>query len=285
VTIKKLADALSVKVNQVLGKAMTIARPGSTSTRRSTPTPPAARDEFDVKLKVVEEQGAEDSCSKSWSRSARPSRRRPASRAADVAFLGHVDHGKTTLIDKIRNSRIAEGEAGGITQHIGAYQVRRKSGHTLTIIDTPGHEAFTAMRARGARAVDIVVLVVAADDGVMPSTVEALNHARAAKTPIVVALNKVDKPQANPQARAQQLAGPDRPRNGAATTAMLEVSALTGTASTSCSSACSSRAKCSSSSRTPSGPASGVVLEAEIRRARAASRTCSSRTARSTRAT
>jgi translation initiation factor IF-2 len=185
-----------------------------------------------------------------------------------VTVLGHVDHGKTTLLDTIRHANVAAGEFGGITQHIGAYQVER-DGRRITFIDTPGHEAFTALRARGAQVTDIAVLVVAADDGVMPQTVEAINHARAAGVPIVVAINKVDLPQANPDRVKQQLAELGLvPEDWGGDTVMVPVSARTGQGIDDLLEMILLVAELHELRADPHKPARGTVLEAKLDRGR-----------------
>lgn len=181
-----------------------------------------------------------------------------------VTVMGHVDHGKTKLLDRIRNANVVAGEAGGITQHIGAYQVVRGD-KPITFIDTPGHEAFTAMRARGAEATDVVILVVAADDGVMPQTIEAIQHARAAGVPIVVAINKVDRENADVNRVMQQLAEHDLvPEAWGGDTIVCEVSALQGTGIDELLDNVLVVAELEDLRANPEGRATGVVLEAHL---------------------
>ena len=181
-----------------------------------------------------------------------------------ITVMGHVDHGKTLLLDRIRATNVVASEAGGITQHIGAYQVERDS-HLITFIDTPGHEAFTAMRARGAKVTDIVVLVVAADDGVMPQTVEAIAHARAAEVPIVVAINKMDREDADPNRVLQQLSEHGVvPESWGGDTITVEISALTGAGVDELLDQLAVLAEVLELKASPEGPARGIVLEANL---------------------
>ena len=185
-------------------------------------------------------------------------------RAPVVTFLGHVDHGKTSLLDYIRKTKVASGEAGGITQHTGAYRFDDGDRHVV-FLDTPGHEAFTAMRARGANMTDVVVLVVAADDGIMPQTVEAINHAKAAEVPIVVALNKIDMPNANIQRALGQLAEHElHPRDWGGETEVIHTSAMTGEGVDTLVETLSLEAEILELQADPSAPASGYVIEAEM---------------------
>ncbi|MEZ0304212.1 MAG: translation initiation factor IF-2 [Hyphomicrobiaceae bacterium] len=190
-------------------------------------------------------------------------------RAPVVTIMGHVDHGKTSLLDAIRHTDVAAGEAGGITQHIGAYQVTTPGGQRITFIDTPGHEAFTAMRQRGAKATDIVVLVVAADDGVMPQTVEAINHARSAGVPLIVAINKVDKPGADPnRVRTALLQHEIVVESMSGETLEVEVSALKKTGLDKLLEAIALQAELLQLGANPERPADGVVIEAKLERGR-----------------
>jgi translation initiation factor IF-2 len=185
-----------------------------------------------------------------------------------VTIMGHVDHGKTLLLDAIRKTNVVEGEAGGITQHIGAYDVQLDHGHVV-FIDTPGHEAFTAMRARGAQVTDIVVLVVAADDGVMPQTKEAIDHARAAKVPIVVAINKIDKPAANPEKVKKELAEQGLlPEQWGGTTLFVEVSAKQKTGIKELLDAILLQAEVLELKANPDKTARGVIIESRLDKGR-----------------
>ena len=199
IAVNELANLMNVSVSDVISKCMGLGLMVSINQRLDTETITLVTDEFGFEVEFEDEYVA-DSLADIEDDASTLQQRPPI-----VTIMGHVDHGKTSLLDYIRRENVVAGESGGITQHIGAYQVEVTGGKRITFLDTPGHEAFTAMRARGAKVTDIVVIIVAADDAVMPQTVEAINHAQAASVPIIIAINKIDRPNSNIEKIKQQL--------------------------------------------------------------------------------
>jgi translation initiation factor IF-2 len=261
-SVGELANVLGVTPSEVIAKAMGLGMMVTINQRLDLDTLTALADEFGYELEEVKDIAAEPTTIETVVE--RPKKLK--ARSPVVTVMGHVDHGKTSLLDHIRKSDVAAGETGGITQHIGAYEVRH-AGKRITFLDTPGHEAFTAMRARGAQVTDLVVLVVAATEGVRPQTVEAIDHAKAARVPIVVAINKTDLPEANPLRVKQDLA-----QHGVAIeewggqTVCVEVSAKTGANIDKLLEMILLQAEVLELKADPGVPAKGTVIEAKLDR-------------------
>jgi len=267
ISVKSLSAATGLKAAEIIRKLMEMGTLVTANQNISIEMAEMAVADYDIELDVRRERTAEMEVAEQIE--ARPAGEM-VTRAPVVTFLGHVDHGKTSLLDRIRHTAVAGGEAGGITQHIGSYRYDVGDKHVV-FLDTPGHEAFTAMRARGANMTDVVVLVVAADDGVMPQTTEAINHAKAAKVPIVVALNKVDLPSANIQRAMAQLAERDlNPRQWGGNVEVIQTSATTGKGIDELVEVLSLEAELLELKAEIGAPANGFVIESEIDPARGA---------------
>ncbi|MGM0546603.1 MAG: translation initiation factor IF-2 [Bacteroidota bacterium] len=260
ITVSDLADLMDVKANDVITTCMNLGMMVSINQRLDASTIELVAEEYGYEVEFVD---ADDAIEEIELEEDDPEDLEP--RAPIITVMGHVDHGKTSLLDYIRKSQVAEGEAGGITQHVGAYEVTTDDGRPITFLDTPGHEAFTAMRSRGAQATDIVILVVAADDAVMPQTIEAINHAKAAGVPIIVAINKMDLPDANPDKIKQQLAEHDViVEEYGGTNQVAEVSAETGDGIPDLLEKVLIEAELMELKANPNRNADGVVLEARV---------------------
>jgi translation initiation factor IF-2 len=265
ISVKSLSAATGLKAAEIIRKLMETGTLVTANQNLSIALAEMAVADYDIELDIRRERTAEMELAEQIE--ARQTGEM-VMRAPVVTFLGHVDHGKTSLLDRIRHTAVAGGEAGGITQHIGSYRYDIGDKHVV-FLDTPGHEAFTAMRARGANMTDVVVLVVAADDGVMPQTAEAINHAKAANVPIVVALNKVDLPSANIQRAMAQLAERGlNPRQWGGNVEVIQTSATTGKGIDDLVEVLSLEAELLELKAEIGAPASGFVIESEIDPAR-----------------
>ncbi len=264
VSVGELAQKMSVKATDLIRTMMGLGSMVTINQVIDQETAAIVVEELGHNAKLLKENALEDELLRSEA-----DEREATARSAVVTIMGHVDHGKTSLLDFIRRTKVAQGEAGGITQHIGAYRAAVRDGASITFLDTPGHAAFTAMRARGAKSTDIVVLVVAADDGVMPQTEEAVQHARAAEVPIIVAVNKMDRPDANPDRVMQDLATLQVvPESWGGDTIFAKVSALTGDGVDALLDAILLQAELLELSAPDEGPAAGVVLESRLDKGR-----------------
>ena len=263
ITVSELAQQMAIKAAEVIKFMFKMGTPVTINQVLDQETAQLVAEEFGHKVKLVSDNVLEEQLAESLKFEGEAAPRAPV-----VTVMGHVDHGKTSLLDYIRRAKVAVGEAGGITQHIGAYHVQTERG-MVTFLDTPGHAAFTAMRARGAKATDIVILVVAADDGVMPQTQEAVQHAKAAGVPIVVAINKIDKPDANPDNIKNGLAALDViPEEWGGDTPFMPVSAKMGTGVDELLEAVLLQAEILELKATPSAPGRGVVVESRLDKGR-----------------